>query len=467
MSDHPAAIRSSEAGKKRMKQGKMERLTCARIPTEVGQFELCLFENNHDDKEHLALVMGDVADQEQVLVRVHSECFTGDVLGSRRCDCGKQLNQAMQLIADEGRGIIVYLRQEGRGIGLLSKLRAYNLQDEGYDTVEANLMLGHQADERDYTAASLILQSLAVKSLRLITNNPTKIEGLQALGINVTDRIPLQPQITADNAEYLITKVQRMRHLLDLNGWANGDGHPVLSTTWENKDALRPSITLSYAQSLDGSITARRGQPIALSGPEAMTMTHQLRADHDAILVGIGTVLADDPGLTVRLVNGRDPQPIILDSQLRFPLAAKMLNNPRPPWIAATAPIDPARREQLAAAGAQVLVVPPNSQGQVDLPALLAQLRQRGIERLMVEGGATIITNFLAAQLADRIVLTIAPVLVGGLNAVGSLVQPAGTGFPRLHNPRYEQMGDDLVLSGDVMWAEEKAEIRGQKVEIG
>ena len=437
----------------------MEMLTCARIPTDVGQFKLCLFDNNHDGKEHLALVMGDVADQAQVLVRVHSECFTGDVLGSRRCDCGEQLNRAMALIADEGHGIIIYMRQEGRGIGLLSKLRAYNLQDEGYDTVEANLMLGHQADERDYTAAALMLQSLDVKSLRLITNNPTKIESLQALGINVTDRVPLQPQITTDNAEYLVTKVQRMRHLLDLNGWANGDGHHVLASLPENKNRPRPYITLSYAQSLDGSITARRGQPLALSGSEAMTMTHQLRAEHDAILVGIGTVLADDPGLTVRLVNGRDPQPIILDSQLRFPLDAEMLNNPRPPWIAALKPINPVRCEQLEAAGAKVLAVPPNSQGQVDLPTLLAQLHQRGIGRLMVEGGASIITSFLVEQLVDRVVLTIAPVIVGGLNAVGGLIQPAGNGFPRLLNPRYEQMGDDLVLSGNVLWAEEKAEI--------
>lgn len=450
-----------------MKKEKMEPLTCARIPTDAGQFKLCLFENNHDDKEHLALIMGDVAGQEQVLVRVHSECFTGDVLGSRRCDCGDQLNRAMQLIADEGRGVIVYLRQEGRGIGLLSKLRAYNLQDEGYDTVEANLMLGHQADERDYTAAALMLQSLGVQSLRLITNNPAKIESLQALGIKVLDRVPLQPQITADNADYLVTKVQRMRHLLDLNGWANGDGHRVSPANGINTLWQRPSITLSYAQSLDGSITARRGQPLALSGPESMTMTHQLRANHDAILVGIDTVLADDPSLTVRLVNGRDPQPIILDSQLRFPLSAKMLNNPRPPWIAAVEPINPTRRKQLEAAGAHILAVPPNSQGQVDLVALLAQLRQRGINRLMVEGGAAVITGFLAAQLVDRLVLTIVPILVGGLNAIGSPVQLNGAGFPRLKNPHYEQMGNDLVLSGDVMWADEKAEIGRQKVEIG
>lgn len=453
-----------------MKQEKTERLTCARIPTDVGQFQLCLFENNHDGKEHLALIMGDVANQEQVLVRVHSECFTGDVLGSRRCDCGQQLNRAMQLIAAEGHGIIIYLRQEGRGIGLLNKLRAYNLQDEGYDTVEANLMLGHQADERDYTAAALMLRSLGVRSLRLITNNPAKIESLQALGVEVADRVPLQPQITADNAGYLATKVQRMRHLLDLNGWVNGNGrHALTAETTQNgwQPKQRPAITLSYAQSLDGSITARRGQPLALSGPESMTMTHQLRAEHDAILVGIDTVLADDPSLRVRLVNGRDPQPIILDSQLRFPLEAKMLNNPRPPWIAAVDPIDPARRKALVAAGAQILAVPPNQQGQVDLAALLVQLKQRGIERLMVEGGASVITSFLAAQLADRLVLTIAPVLVGGLNAVSSLIQLNGAGFPRLRHPRYEQMGDDMVISGDVVWEKEKIEIRNQKAEVG
>jgi 3,4-dihydroxy 2-butanone 4-phosphate synthase/GTP cyclohydrolase II len=198
-----------------------------------------------------------------------------------------------------------------------------------------------------------------------------------------------------------------------------------------------------------------------------MAMTHQLRADHDAILVGIGTVLADNPSLTVRLVNGRDPQPIILDSQLRFPLDAKMLNNSRPPWIAAVDPIDPARCEKLEAAGATVLTVRPNSRGEVDLTALLSLLRQRGIKRLMVEGGASVITSFLADQMVDRVVITIAPMLVGGLNAISSPIQPGAAGFPRLRQPRYEQMGDDLVLSGDVMWGDGKAEVRRQKVEVG
>lgn len=191
-------------------------MTCARIPTVAGEFQLCLYRENHKDEEHLALVMGEVADQRNVLVRLHSECFTGDVLGSLRCDCGDQLLQAMHLVAEAGTGVVIYLRQEGRGIGLLDKLRAYNLQDVGYDTVDANLMLGHQADERDYTVAALILKDLGVQSIHLLTNNPLKIESLQELGMSVTARIPLQPRVTTENAAYLTTKAQRMNHQLNL-----------------------------------------------------------------------------------------------------------------------------------------------------------------------------------------------------------------------------------------------------------
>jgi len=194
----------------------LTKITCARVPTPEGEFTLCVYANNRDDKEHLALMMGDVAGQENVLARIHSECFTGDVLGSLRCDCGEQLHRALRMIACEGCGVLLYLRQEGRGIGLPDKLRAYNLQDIGYDTVEANLMLGHQADERDYTAAALILQDLAVRSVRLLTNNPTKIESLTDMGIPVRARVPLQASVTPQNAGYLQTKIERMSHLLDL-----------------------------------------------------------------------------------------------------------------------------------------------------------------------------------------------------------------------------------------------------------
>jgi 3,4-dihydroxy 2-butanone 4-phosphate synthase/GTP cyclohydrolase II len=195
---------------------RIERMTCSSIPTLWGEFELCLYRNNQDNKEHLTLVMGQVKNQEQVLTRLHSECFTGDVLGSLRCDCGEQLARSLQLIGEAGQGVIVYLRQEGRGIGLLNKLRAYNLQDEGYDTVEANLLLGHDADERDYTPAALILRDLGVRSVRLLTNNPAKVNALRALHIPVVERVPLLPTVHRFNQNYLDTKVRRLHHLLDL-----------------------------------------------------------------------------------------------------------------------------------------------------------------------------------------------------------------------------------------------------------
>jgi 3,4-dihydroxy 2-butanone 4-phosphate synthase/GTP cyclohydrolase II len=184
---------------------------------------LCLYANNLDDKDHLALVMGDVEGQESVLVRVHSECLTGDVLGSLRCDCRAQMEQALHTIAQERRGVLIYLRQEGRGIGLRDKLRAYNLQDQGYDTVEANWLLGHQADERDYTLAGAILDELRLRSVRLLTNNPEKLQALRGLGITVVDRVPLETEVTVENADYLRAKASRLHHLL-----ATGrDGRPA------------------------------------------------------------------------------------------------------------------------------------------------------------------------------------------------------------------------------------------------
>ncbi len=204
-----------------------KRMVSARIPTAAGEFTLCLYTNNVDTKEHLALVMGQVEGQSDVPVRIHSECFTGDVLGSRRCDCGEQLHRAMSIISDAGRGVLIYLRQEGRGIGLLEKLRAYNLQDEGYDTVDANLILGHQADERDYTMAACILKDLQVQSVLLLTNNLSKLQALENLGIPVSARVPLQVSVNTDNVGYLQTKARRMNHLLDLE-WLNDNTPPPI-----------------------------------------------------------------------------------------------------------------------------------------------------------------------------------------------------------------------------------------------
>ncbi len=188
----------------------------ARIPTKHGTFELVLFKNNQDDKEHLAFVMGNVEGKENVLLRAHSECFTGDVMGSNRCDCGEQLDRALAQVARAGQGVVLYLRQEGRGIGLADKLRAYNLQDVGYDTVEANILLGHAPDERDFSIAAHMIDLLGIKSIRLLTNNPKKINDLKSLGINVNGREAIEVPSKPENDFYLRTKMQRMEHLLSM-----------------------------------------------------------------------------------------------------------------------------------------------------------------------------------------------------------------------------------------------------------
>jgi GTP cyclohydrolase II len=187
-----------------------------RIPTKHGEFTLYYYTNSSDEKEHIAFVKGQVAQQDNVPVRIHSECFTGDVLGSRRCDCGEQLDMALNIINQAGLGVLIYLRQEGRGIGLLKKLQAYNLQDQGLDTVDANIHLGHLADERQYDIAALILQDLNIHSIQLITNNPQKIDELVKLGTLVKQRIAIETHIHDDNLDYLKTKAERMHHMLSV-----------------------------------------------------------------------------------------------------------------------------------------------------------------------------------------------------------------------------------------------------------
>ena len=191
------------------------RVTEARIPTAFGSFSAIAYES-HDGREHVALVKGNPSGKENVLVRVHSECFTGDVLGSIRCDCGTQLSEAMRKIDEEGEGVIVYIRgHEGRGIGLRHKLEAYSLQDKGFDTVEANVELGFAVDSRDYGVGAQILVDLGISTMKLLTNNPTKRAGLEGYGLTIVDRVPLESAPNPENIRYLTTKKEKLGHLLE------------------------------------------------------------------------------------------------------------------------------------------------------------------------------------------------------------------------------------------------------------
>ena len=429
----------------------------AKLPlgTSFGEFDLRAFELP-SGRVYLALVRGDLGDGRSVLTRVHSECLTGDALGSLRCDCGTQLRTAARAIAAEGRGVLVYATgHEGRGIGLVNKLRAYMLQENGADTIDANVRLGFPADAREYDAAVRCLTLLGVRSVRLLTNNPAKVEALARGGIEVEEAVPLQTAPHVRNVEYLRAKETRLGHLAPAGAPLDGNGIaaatnvvPLLGSA--TAPAWRPFIVLKYAQTVDGRIATRLGDAKWISGEPERQISHALRAACDAVLVGVGTAMVDDPQLTVRMVQGASPLRVVLDSTLRLPLSARVLDGDAPTLVVTTERSAEADRAALRERGVAVAVVEPGPHG-VDLASALAALRTFGVRSLLVEGGARVITSFLAEKLVDRLVVGIAPTIIGtGVDAVGDLGVARVAESVRLTNRSVHFAGEDLLVAADV-----------------
>ncbi len=426
------------------------------LGTTFGEFELRAFELESGDV-YLALVRGEIGDGRSVLTRLHSECVTGDALGSLRCDCGTQLRQAAREIAAEGRGVLVYATDhEGRGIGLVNKLRAYMLQEDGEDTIDANSHLGFPPDARSYTAAADCLALLGVRSVRLLTNNPSKVEALRRAGIDVEQTIPLRTSPHVRNMGYLHAKEARLGHLAPAG--VPLDGNPIGEATnvapllgHAAAPAWRPYVVLKYAQTIDGRIATRQGDAKWISGEAERRISHGLRAACDAVLVGVGTAIVDDPQLTVRMVPGSSPLRVVLDSTLRLPPTARVLDNGAATVVITTAPSSEERRAALRARAVGVHVVDAGPQG-VDLESALRTLRALGVASLLVEGGGRVITSFFSEKLVDRLVIGIAPTIMGaGIDAVGDLDVASVTESVRLTNRSVHQAGDDLLFAADVI----------------
>jgi len=424
------------------------------LPTQFGEFQARAFEVS-SGLVYLVLIKGDVGCGGTVLTRLHSECLTGDALGSLRCDCGVQLRLALRRIATEGRGLLLYATgHEGRGVGLVNKLLAYVEQDRGADTLDANRRLGLPVDARSYDDAAAVLHAVRVGSVRLLTNNPAKVRGLCAAGISVERMEPLQTAAHHRNLSYLRAKQRRLGHVAPLGHLpdtapsAPPDVTGLLGKVDPPSD--RPYVVVTYTQTLDGRIATAVGDSTRFSGEEQRCVCHALRAACDAVMVGVGTVLRDDPQLIVRLVPGTSPLRIVLDSTLRMPSTARMLDGGPVTVVLTTGRAAESDRERLQALGAGIRMVPAAPAG-VDLPAALGVLREIGVRTLLVEGGARVITSLLGARLVDRLIVgTSAKIIGAGIEAVGDLGITRMTQGISLRNRCMHVTADDVITAWDV-----------------
>jgi GTP cyclohydrolase II len=404
----------------------VERVAETVLPTRYGTFRMIGYRDG-EGTEHVALAQGihdgaHAADAAP-LVRVHSECLTGDAFGSWRCDCGEQLDAALAAISEEGRGVVVYVRgHEGRGIGLLDKLKAYALQDRGVDTVDANTALGLPVDARRYDQAAEILQDLGIGAVRLLSGNPAKEEALEDLGIAVVERRGLPVSERSENAGYLATKRARMRHdeAPSADAWSDlldgvvpaapapGEAEELAHRYGYLAGASGQIVVGQLRQSLDGFIASRSGDSGFHEDRGDHGHLQRLRALVDAVVVGASTVLTEDCSLAVEDVPGSSPVRVVLDAAARVGVDARVLADDGVPtlWIVGH--------------DAEVPAALPASVEVVRLAAddfaprrVLDILQTRDLWKVLVEGGGNTVSRFLEAGLLDRLYLTTAPVLVG------------------------------------------------------
>ncbi|NJD07180.1 MAG: GTP cyclohydrolase II [Methylococcaceae bacterium] len=419
----------------------VQNLVRTRLPTRHGEFVLYYYNNTLEKKEHLAMVKGNVDNASDVAVRLHSECLTGDVFGSLRCDCGDQLDRALRIIGQEACGVLLYLRQEGRGIGLLKKLQAYNLQDEGLDTVEANLRLGHLSDERDYSIAAAMLQDLHIRSVRLITNNPAKIDQLRKLGIEVSDRIPIEIPFNAENEGYLRTKARKMQHLLSLKvrqkpvgDLACMEGLVKRLEEHAQHETRRPFVTVAYARGLNGG-----GYPQSSlrchGSPRLLRLLDAVLMHHDAALLTGRELAAGAAWPTAGTLVILDP-----DSRASADIL-RCANNQRIVLVAADPALTQLKMALGEAAGITVLAMPRPARGKPDYGAILETLSGCGIDSLLT--GAEIGADLIAAGLADYGLVALIPQFGG--DSLAELSQPSPVRFAEYH---CHPLDHEMVIHG-------------------
>ena len=461
----------------------IEHIVGVRLLVEIGNFHLHLY-HDIEGKEHLALVKGELRGKTNVLTRIHSECLTGDLFGSMRCDCGPQLRQSMKMIEEEGTGLVIYLRQEGRGIGLAEKLKAYNLQDQGFDTVDANLELGYKGEEREYDIAAHILEDLGIGSIQLLSNNPAKVNSLGEYGINVESRLPLPPPVTEENVRYLETKVTRMDHKIDFNHLSpstpereeilryvkrnlenalgdenrtGGDRAPSIETQPETK----VFTTLSYFQGLEGCMA--NPDPNFIGGMrENLLLKGQLRQLHDAIISDSATYLSLYPALEELFPEGFDALPVLMDVEgttspddLTVPGSdPEKERNPRA--IILTAKTDP-DQDYSGFTSRNILVLPIMDQGyDFDLTVFMRILKEVGVRSVVVEAPQEIISSFINHQEADLIVSTVLPCFLGSkTECYGSRSSDELKGDYCVDGFRFNKLRGELVYYGLPDWKDQ------------